>query len=154
MTGVQTCALPIYGLNYFGNESPDGTGGEEFVARTLELSRDPKTWPILVHCHASMDRSPAWVGIYRFVVQGWPLVNALREIERHRGLRPKAAVTVLYTQLLPKIAPERCTQDPTFAILKECAAGSGEPEAQVALRPRPENPPEETRRSAEASSRQ
>ena len=141
-----------HGLNYFGNESPDGTGGEEFVARTLELSRDPKTWPILVHCHASMDRSPAWVGIYRFVVQGWPLVDALREIERHRGLRPRAAVTVLYTQILPKIAPERCAQDPTFAILKECAAGSGEPEAQLALRPRPENPPEETRRSAEASS--
>ena len=109
-----------HGLSYVGNESPDGTGGENFVARILELSRDPKTWPILVHCHASMDRSPAWVGIYRFVVQGWPLVDALREIERHRGLRPKAAVTVLYTRLLPKIAPERCTQDPTFALLKKC----------------------------------
>jgi hypothetical protein len=143
-----------HGLNYVGNESPEGAGGEDFVAQTLELSRKPEAWPILVHCHASMDRSPAWVGIYRFVVQGWPLVNALREIERHRGLRPKAAVTVLYTQLLPKIAPERCAQDATFALLKECAAGSGEPEAQFALRPRPENPSEGTRRSAEASSRQ
>ena len=141
-----------HGLNYVGNESPEGAGGEDFVAQTLELSRKPEAWPILVHCHASMDRSPAWVGIYRFVVQGWPLVDALREIERHRGRRPKAAVTVLYTHLLPKIAPERCTQDPTFAILKECAAGSGEPEAQFALRPRPENPSEGTRRSAEASS--
>jgi Tyrosine phosphatase family len=143
-----------HGLNYVGNESPEGAGGEDFVAQTLELSRKPEAWPILVHCHASMDRSPAWVGIYRFVVQGWPLVNALREIERHRGLRPKAAVTVLYTQLLPKIAPERCAQDATFALLKECAAGSGEPEAQFALRPRAENPSEGTRRSAEASSRQ
>ena len=99
-----------HGLNYLGNESRDGTGGEDFVAKTLELSRDPQTWPILVHCHASMDRSPAWVGIYRFVVEGWPLADAIREIERHRGLRPKAAVTVLYTQILPKIAPERCAR--------------------------------------------
>ena len=138
-----------HGLNYVGNESQDGTGGEDFVARTLELSRDPKTWPILVHCHASMDRSPAWVGIYRFVVQGWPLVDALREIERHRGLRPKAAVTVLYTQILPKIAPERCAEDPTFALLKECAAGSGGPDAQVALRA--ENAPAGRPPSAQSS---
>ena len=131
-----------------GNESKDGTGGEDFVAQTLELSRDPTTWPILVHCHASMDRSPAWVGIYRFVVEGWPLADAIREIERHRGLRPKAAVTVLYTQILPKIAPERCAQDPTFALLKECAAGSGQPEAQVALRPQPEGAPGESRPAA------
>ncbi len=122
-----------HGLKYVGNESKDGTGGEDFVARTLELSRDPKNWPILVHCHASMDRSPAWVGIHRFVVEGWPLVDALREIERHRGLRPKAAVTVLYAQILPKIAPERCAEDPTFALLQEFAAGSGQPEPQVTL---------------------
>jgi Tyrosine phosphatase family len=142
-----------HGLNYEGNESSDGTGGEDFVARTLELSRDPKTWPILVHCHASMDRSPAWVGIYRFVVEGWPLADAIREIERHRGLRPKAAVTVLYTQILPKIAPERCAQDPTFALLKECAGASAEPTAQVALRPRPETSADGRRRSAESSPR-
>jgi Tyrosine phosphatase family len=135
-----------HGLNYVGNESKDGTGGDDFVARTLELSRDPATWPILVHCHASMDRSPAWVGMYRFVVEGWPLVDAIREIERHRGLRPKAAVTMLYTQMLPKIAPERCAQDPTFALLKECATGSGQPEPQVAVRPQPEGSPGESRR--------
>ena len=31
-----------HGLKYAGNESRDGTGGEEFVAQTLELSRDPE----------------------------------------------------------------------------------------------------------------
>jgi Tyrosine phosphatase family len=140
-------------LNYLGNESKDGTGGEDFVVGTLELSRDPKTWPILVHCHASMDRSPAWVGIYRFVVEGWPLVDALRELERHRGLRPKAAVTVLYTQILPKIAPQRCAEDPTFALLKECAAGSSPPDATVALRPASRSVSIDEHRSAPSSSR-
>ncbi len=96
------------GITYVGNTSSDGGGGEAFVAQTIELARDPKSWPVLVHCHASMDRSPAWMGIYRFVVERWPLADALREIERHRGLRPKAAVTVLYTHILPLLAPERC----------------------------------------------
>ena len=121
-----------HGVNYVGNPSQDGTGGETFVAQTLELARDPASWPVLVHCHASMDRSPAWMGMYRFVVQGWPLADALREIERHRGLRPKASVTVLYTQLLPDLAPERCLQDPTFALLEECVAGTRDPEPCVA----------------------
>ena len=100
-----------HGINYLGND-PDDPTGEAFVARTLELARDPSAWPILVHCHASMDRSPAWVGLYRFVVQGWPLADALREIERHRGLRPKASVTLLYNRMLPKLAPDRAAQDP------------------------------------------
>ena len=114
-------------LTYLGNTSSDGSGGEEFVAQTIELARDPKSWPVLVHCHASMDRSPAWMGIYRFVIEGWPLADALREIERHRGLRPKAAVTVLYTHILPLMAPRAVPQDPTFALLKEYAAGVGVP---------------------------
>jgi hypothetical protein len=125
-----------HGISYFGNSSRDGSGGEDFVARTIELAQDPQSWPVLVHCHASMDRSPAWMGIYRFVVEGWPLADALREIERHRGLRPKAAVTVLYNHMLPRLAPERCADDPTFAILRECAAGVGEHEAELAFRQR------------------
>ena len=142
-----------HGLNYVGNESKDGTGGESFVAQTLELSRDPKTWPILVHCHASMDRSPAWVGIYRFVVERWPLADALREIERHRGLRPKAAVTVLYAQILPKIAPERCREDPTFALLKKFAAGAADADTQVAVRTGPTYSPRNENDASASSAR-
>ena len=115
-----------HGVRYLGNTSVDGHGGETLVAESIALARDPESWPILVHCHASMDRSPAWMGIYRFVVQGWPLADALREIERHRGLRPKAAVTILYTRMLPRLAPERCAADPTFALLQKCAAGSAD----------------------------
>jgi hypothetical protein len=123
-----------HGLNYVGNTSTDGTGGEEFVAQTLNIARDPSYWPILVHCHASMDRSPAWMGIYRFVVQGWPLVDAIKDIERHRGLRPKGSVTLLYTSILPWLAPERSAQDPTLAVLRDCAAGKAGPRARLAIR--------------------
>jgi hypothetical protein len=125
-----------HGINYLGHDPGDPTG-EAFVARTLELSRDPSAWPLLVHCHASMDRSPAWVGLYRFVVQGWPLADALREIEQHRGLRPKASVTLLYNRMLPRLAPERAAQDPTARMLRENAAGTEDPVTQLAVRPDP-----------------
>ena len=94
-----------HGINYVGNEQGDDQSGEAFIAQTLALAQNPSAWPILVHCHASMDRSPAWMGLYRFVVQGWPLADALREIECHRGLRPKASVTLLYNRVLPSSPP-------------------------------------------------
>jgi predicted protein tyrosine phosphatase len=126
-----------HGVNYLGNDPGDPTG-EAFVARTLELARDPSAWPILVHCHASMDRSPAWVGLYRFVVQGWPLADALRELEQHRGLRPKASVTLLYNRMLPRLAPERAAQDPTARLLQDNAAGTLDPISRIAVGPAPE----------------
>jgi hypothetical protein len=108
--------------------------GEDYVARALAIAQDPESWPVLVHCHASMDRSPAWMGIYRFVVQGWPLADAIREVEHHRGDRPRASVTLLYNRVLPLLAPERYKNDPTAAILRECAAGTVDPVAQIAAR--------------------
>ncbi len=112
-----------HGLNYVGNDPDDDPTGGEFIARTLAVANDPAAWPILVHCHASMDRSPAWMGLYRFVIQGWPLADALREIERHRGLRPKASVTLLYNRVLPRLAPERAATDPTVPLLRRMPRG-------------------------------
>lgn len=125
-----------HGIEYIANEQTDDVVGTAFIARTLEAAKDPARWPILVHCHASMDRSPAWVGIYRFVVQGWPLADVLREIECHRGLRPKASVTLLYNRVLPLLAPEQSAQDPTTAVLRRCAEGTIDPVAQLAARRR------------------
>ncbi len=116
-----------HGLSYIGNYARNDASGEAFIARTLAVARDPAAWPILVHCHASMDRSPAWMGLYRFVVQGWPLADALRELEQHRGLRPKASVTLLYNRLLPQLAPACAANDPTVPILRACAAGTVDP---------------------------
>ena len=74
-----------------------------------------------------MDRTPAWMGIYRFVVEGRPLDEILREIEGHRGYRPKASVTLLYNRVLPRLAPERYRNDPTAALLRRCAEGTIDP---------------------------
>jgi predicted protein tyrosine phosphatase len=123
-----------HGIRYIGTE-PDDPTGENFVIRTIAIARDPSAWPILVHCHASMDRSPAWTGIYRFVVQGWSLADAIREIEHHRGLRPAASVTLLYNRVLPRLAPERWSADPTAALLVQCAAGTVDPAVRMAARP-------------------
>jgi hypothetical protein len=74
-----------------------------------------------------MDRSPAWMGIYRFVVQGRPLLEVMQEIERHRGYRPKASVILLYNRVLPPRAREHYEADPTAAVLRQCAAGTIDP---------------------------
>jgi hypothetical protein len=93
------------------------------------------------------------MGIYRFVVQGWALRDALKEIERHRGLRPKGSVTVLYNSILPWLAPERSAQDPTVALLRACAAANPAVRAQVADRSGQKRTVGSSGRSAEASSR-
>ena len=115
-----------HGIRYVG--SP-GTAIESdtFLDETLALARDPTAWPILVHCHGCMDRSPAWMGVYRFVVEDRPLVDVMREIEAHRGWRPKASVTLLYNRVLPLRAPSQYAADPTARILKDAARGTVDP---------------------------
>jgi hypothetical protein len=113
-------------LRYIG--SPTGAvQADPFLDLTLALAQNPRAWPILIHCHGSRDRSPAWMGIYRFVVQGRPLREILSEIEQHRGYRPKASVTLLYNRVLPPRAPERFARDPTARLLLRCAEGTRDP---------------------------
>jgi hypothetical protein len=117
-----------HGIRYVGSPSdPSPAASDAFLTQTLALAQDPSAWPILVHCHGCMDRSPAWMGIYRFVVEGRPLLEIMQEIERHRGYRPKASVTLLYNRVLPPRARERYEADPTAAILRRCAAGTIDP---------------------------
>jgi hypothetical protein len=103
---------------------PSPTASNAFLSKTLQLAQDPSAWPILVHCHGCMDRSPAWMGIYRFVVERRPLDEIMQEIERHRGYRPKASVTLLYNRVLPARAGARYWADPTAMLLRRCAAGT------------------------------
>ena len=121
------------GITYLNNPS-DPREADEFLDRTLALAQDPDAWPILVHCHGCMDRTPAWMGIYRFLVQGRPLNAIFREIEQHRGYRPKASVTLLYNRALPPRAPERFAADPTAKILRRAAAGTRDPAADPTAR--------------------
>ncbi|APW64187.1 hypothetical protein [Paludisphaera borealis] len=122
-----------HGIACYNQPAADPTG-EQFVKDTLALAQDPNNWPLLVHCHGSMDRSPAWVGMYRFVVDGWPLNEAIKELERHRGLRPKSSVTLLYNRMLPMLAPERAATDPTAAQLRVNARGTVDPAEEIARR--------------------
>jgi hypothetical protein len=115
-----------HGIAYLGSPS-DAASSDAFLDETLRRARDPSAWPILLHCHGCMDRSPAWMGIYRFVVQGRPLDEILREIERHRGYRPKASVILLYNRVLKPRAPEHYASDPTAALLRRCAVGTRDP---------------------------
>jgi hypothetical protein len=115
-----------HGITYVVNDS-DPKNANKFLDQTLRLAQDPAAWPVLVHCHACMDRTPAWWGIYRFIVQGDDLAPILRDIERHRGLRPKASVTLLYNRVLAPRAPAHYRADPTAAILRECAKGTRDP---------------------------
>jgi len=112
-----------HGIRYVGSPSdPSEAASSAFLDKTLALAQDPTAWPILVHCHGCMDRSPAWMGIYKFVVEKQPLRAVMQEIERHRGYRPKASVVLLYNRVLPPRAGERYWADPTAALLRECAA--------------------------------
>ncbi len=115
-----------YKINYVGSPS-DVASSNGFLDLTLRLAQDPEAWPILVHCHGCMDRTPAWAGIYKFVVEGRPLDEVFRFIEAHRGYRPKASVTLLYNRVLPRLAPEHCIDDPTTALLYRCAEGTPDP---------------------------
>jgi len=115
-----------HGLRYLGSPA-DGLESDRFLDETLALARDPDAWPILVHCHGCMDRSPAWMGIYRFLVEGRPLAEVFREIERHRGTRPKAVVTLQYNRKLPGRAPGRFAADPTGSLLLRSAEGTDDP---------------------------
>jgi hypothetical protein len=115
-----------HGIHYLGNSS-DVDDSDAFLDETLRVARDPSAWPILIHCHGCMDRSPAWMGIYRFVVQGRPLNEVLQEIERHRGYRPKASVILLYNRVLAPRAPEHYASDPTASLLRRCAEGTRDP---------------------------
>ena len=115
-----------HGIRYL-NAPPEQSKSDAFLDETLRLAQDPDAWPILVHCHGCMDRSPAWMGIYRFLVQKRPLDDVFREIEAHRGYRPKASVTLLYNRVLRDRAPERYEADPTGRLLIESARGTIDP---------------------------
>jgi hypothetical protein len=115
-----------HGIHFL--RSPAGVlESDAFLDRTLALAQDPSAWPILVHCHGCVDRTPAWMGIYRFVVEGRPLLDIMREIEQHRGYRPKASVILLYNRVLSPRAPEHYAHDPTAQLLRACAQASIDP---------------------------
>lgn len=127
------------------NQPPTDPTGVRYVQETLAIASDPANQPVLVHCHASMDRSPAWVGMFRFLVSGWSVKDAIAEIERHRGSRPKSSVTLLYNRMLPLLDAERAASDPTAALLKQNAEGTLDPYYLIKQREAESSAPEQAR---------
>lgn len=106
--------------------------GSKFVESTFAVARDPENWPVLVHCHGNMDRTPAWLGMYRFYYQGWSLAEVFAAIERHRGYRPKGGTSVLYCDVLSEIDPEKWSKDPVARRLEEQTKGFSQPALPIA----------------------
>lgn len=135
-----------HGINYVG--SPLGAEhADAFLDETLRLAQDPAAAPILLHCHACMDRTPAWWGIYAFLIEKKPLGDVIRSIEHHRGSRPKASVTLLYNRVLAERDPARYAADPAAAALRASAEGVRDPfrDELAAARTRDRRPTSESK---------
>lgn len=115
-----------HGIRYLRSPA-DAASSDAFLEETLRTANDPSAWPILVHCHGCQDRTPAWVGIYRFLYKGDSLAAILRDIERQRGYCPKASVILLYNRVLRERAPARFAADPTSRILLKAASTTHDP---------------------------
>lgn len=53
---------------------------EPNVKKYLELLRDERNYPILLHCFAGIHRTGTYTAIYRMEVEGWPLDRAMNEM--------------------------------------------------------------------------
>ncbi len=61
-------------------ESSDAPTDED-VRRFLEIATDPRRQPVYVHCWRGKDRTGVMIAAYRMAVVGWPLPEAVREME-------------------------------------------------------------------------
>jgi tyrosine-protein phosphatase SIW14 len=61
-----------------GNAEVDA-GVEKFLA----VVRDPKNYPILIHCFGGVHRTGAYTAIYRMEMEGWSNERAIAEMKAH-----------------------------------------------------------------------
>lgn len=61
--------------------SDSKTPPTELFDRFVDLARDPKRWPILVHCEQGFHRTGVLVGAYRLAIDGWDMPRVLGEME-------------------------------------------------------------------------
>ncbi len=55
---------------------------EQDVVRFLKAVSDPSNQPALVHCQHGADRTGTMVALYRVVIEGWELDDAMQELPR------------------------------------------------------------------------
>ncbi len=115
-----------HGLRYLGSPS-DGLESDRFLDETLALARDPDAWPILVHCHGCMDRSPAWMGIYRFLVEGKPLDDGLPGDRAAPGVAAQGGRHAPVQPQAPDPGPRAVRRRPDRPAPRRCVAGTVDP---------------------------
>ena len=78
---------------------------DEDVKRFLQLVRDPKNQPILLHCKHGADRTGMMVAIYRVVEQGWSKQAAIAEMTQGGfGYHPIWSNLIRYIENMDKLS--------------------------------------------------
>ncbi len=54
---------------------------DDYVVNFLKLVTDPKYQPVFVHCQHGADRTGTMCAVYRVVVEGWKMSDAIKEME-------------------------------------------------------------------------
>jgi|SRR5439155_12177137 len=60
---------------------PTDDQAEEFLA----FVRDPRNWPVHIHCKEGRARTTVMAALVRYAIDGWPLDRALAEARIYRG---------------------------------------------------------------------
>ena len=80
----------------------------ETVEKALEILRDPRNWPVYLHCSRGRDRTGYLVGLYRMREQQWSWKEIDRELRRYgHGAGERAAYPAIARAL--EHGPPDCT---------------------------------------------
>jgi tyrosine-protein phosphatase SIW14 len=80
------------------------------VARFLEVIRNPKNYPILIHCFGGVHRTGAYTAIYRMEREGWSNARAIAEMKAHgyATFEEELDIRGYLTSYRPGKTPEVC----------------------------------------------
>ena len=67
------------GLRYYRLRAKQWHPETEDVVRAMKVILSPENQPVYIHCQAGKDRTGLAVGIYRILVDGWSVDDAIAE---------------------------------------------------------------------------
>jgi protein tyrosine/serine phosphatase len=75
--GINYYRMPLKIWSYEHGVIP----AQDNVDRFLEIMRNPKNYPVLVHCFRGVHRTGTYCAIYRMECQGWSNEDAIQELK-------------------------------------------------------------------------